>query len=111
MSSISLVLFVGIKYVAFSVCKQSPGMMIIYLSPGVLSATVGHHFVHPSNRFYKALHGSGMLRAIFPSKFYCRTIVILTNLYAGLTGERVKPSDDYTLPDRYNIGIVSRRFT
>lgn len=52
-----------------------------------------------------------MLRAIFPTKiFLAHYSVILTNLYTGLTGERVKPSEDYTLPDRYNIGIVSRRF-
>lgn len=29
------------------------------LSPGVLSAKVGHHFAHPTNQFYKILHGAG----------------------------------------------------
>lgn len=87
-------------------------MKVNYLSPGVLSATVGHHFAHPSNRFYKALQGSGMLRAIFPTEItLAHYKVILTNLYTGLTGERVNPSEDYTLPDRYNIGLVSRRST
>jgi TDG/mug DNA glycosylase family protein len=29
------------------------------INPGLLSAAVGHHFAHPGNRFWKALHASG----------------------------------------------------
>ncbi|KAL5498572.1 THP1 [Sanghuangporus vaninii] len=52
------------------------------INPGVHSATVGHHFAHPGNRFYKMLHGSGFTDRLIP------------------------PEQDSTLPALYNIGIT-----
>ncbi|EJD05586.1 DNA glycosylase [Fomitiporia mediterranea MF3/22] len=53
------------------------------INPGVRSATEGHHFAHPGNRFYKMLHGS------------------------GFTDRLVPPAEDHTLPALYNIGIIN----
>jgi len=38
-----------------------PGLDVLFcgINPGLWSAAVGHHFAHPGNRFWKALHASG----------------------------------------------------
>jgi TDG/mug DNA glycosylase family protein len=39
------------------------------INPGLWSAAVGHHFAHPSNRFWKALHAAGFTpRLLSPSE-------------------------------------------
>ncbi|KAH9848995.1 uracil-DNA glycosylase-like protein [Lenzites betulinus] len=53
------------------------------LSPGKRSATVGHHFAHPTNHFWKCLHG------------------------AELTDRLLDPSEDATLPERYRLGLTN----
>ncbi|KIO27165.1 hypothetical protein M407DRAFT_233445 [Tulasnella calospora MUT 4182] len=52
-------------------------------SPGTRSATVGHHFAHPTNQFYRALHKS------------------------GLTDTLLDPSEDWSMPERYNLGLTN----
>jgi TDG/mug DNA glycosylase family protein len=39
----------------------APGLAVLFcgINPGLWSAAVGHHFAHPSNRFWKVLHGAG----------------------------------------------------
>ncbi|KAG8886594.1 hypothetical protein FRB97_000013 [Tulasnella sp. 331] len=53
------------------------------INPGIKSAKTGHHFAHPTNQFYRALHQS------------------------GLTKELLLPSEDWTMPDRYNYGLTN----
>ncbi|KAF9269768.1 DNA glycosylase [Marasmius fiardii PR-910] len=53
------------------------------INPGQKSAETGHHFAHPSNHFWKCLHLS------------------------GLTPERVHPTEDYTLPGRFSLGLTN----
>ncbi len=38
-----------------------PGLQVLFVgvNPGLWSGAVGHHFAHPSSRFWKALHLSG----------------------------------------------------
>ncbi len=40
-----------------------PGVRVLFvgINPGVRSATVGHHFAGPSNRFWKLLYESGLV--------------------------------------------------
>jgi TDG/mug DNA glycosylase family protein len=40
-----------------------PGVRVLFvgINPGIRSATVGHHFAGPSNRFWKLLHESGLV--------------------------------------------------
>ncbi|KAI0777304.1 uracil-DNA glycosylase-like protein [Trametes elegans] len=52
-------------------------------SPGKMSATVGHHFAHPTNHFWKCLYGS------------------------QLTERLLSPSEDHTLPDSYRLGLTN----
>lgn len=51
-------------------------------SPSVMSSTDGHHYAHPTNHFWKCLHLS------------------------GFTGPIIS-SEDHTLPEKYNLGLVS----
>ena len=51
-------------------------------SPSLRSSTDGHHYAHPTNHFWKCLHLS------------------------GFTGPITAPKD-HTLPEKYNLGLVS----
>ena len=51
-------------------------------SPAVGSSTAGHHYAHPTNHFWKCLNLS------------------------GFTGP-ITASEDHTLPEKYNLGLVS----
>jgi double-stranded uracil-DNA glycosylase len=35
-------------------------VVFVGINPGLYSGAVGHHFARPGNRFWKALHGSGL---------------------------------------------------
>ncbi|KAH9900800.1 uracil-DNA glycosylase-like protein [Cubamyces lactineus] len=65
---------------------QEPDMLDILfcgINPGQMSATVGHHFAHPTNHFWACLYGG------------------------GLTDRLLSASEDYTLPDRHNYGMTN----
>ncbi|KAI0699161.1 uracil-DNA glycosylase-like protein [Cerioporus squamosus] len=53
------------------------------INPGQMSATVGHHFAHPTNHFWRCLHG------------------------AGLTDRLLSASEDGTLPEHFNLGMAA----
>ncbi|PFH47724.1 hypothetical protein AMATHDRAFT_66979 [Amanita thiersii Skay4041] len=53
------------------------------INPGEYSATVGHHFANPTNHFWRCLHAS------------------------GFTDELISPSEDYTLADRFSLGLTN----
>ena len=40
----------------------APGLRVLFcgINPGLYTAAVGHHFARPGNRFWPALHGSGL---------------------------------------------------
>ena len=49
----------------------APGLRVLFcgINPGLLTALVGHHFAHPANRFWKALHAAGFTeRLLHPSE-------------------------------------------
>ncbi|KAN0093851.1 DNA glycosylase [Hyaloscypha variabilis] len=67
----------------------APNLICVFigLNPGITTATSGHAYAHPSNLFWKLLHSS------------------------GCTDRRLHPSEDGTLPEKYELGntnIVSR---
>ncbi|KAJ3740214.1 uracil-DNA glycosylase-like protein [Lentinula detonsa] len=63
--------------------SESLDIIFCGINPGQRSAEIGHHFGHPSNHFWKCLHLS------------------------GLTPERVPPTEDFTLPERYQLGLTN----
>lgn len=48
-----------------------------------MSAEKGHHFCNPTNHFYRCLHAS------------------------GFTPTRIPPTEDHTLPERFNLGLTN----
>lgn len=80
-SEMTLVVFCGVKYVL----RRIKDLELIDPhphSPGQRSAETGHHFGHPSNHFWKCLHLS------------------------GLTSERIPPNEDFTVLERFQLGLV-----
>ncbi|KAH7882254.1 uracil-DNA glycosylase-like protein [Phlebopus sp. FC_14] len=61
------------------------GLDVVFcgINPGYMSAQVGHHFANPTNHFWRCLHKS------------------------ELTSTFVPPSEDYTLMERFNIGLTN----
>ncbi|EGO29256.1 hypothetical protein SERLADRAFT_456783 [Serpula lacrymans var. lacrymans S7.9] len=61
------------------------GLDVIFcgINPGYKSAENGHHFYNPTNHFWRCLHSS------------------------GLTSTLLHPSEDYTLPDDFNLGLTN----
>ncbi|KAM5541870.1 hypothetical protein V8D89_004599 [Ganoderma adspersum] len=58
-------------------------VMFCGINPGQMSATLGHHFAHPTNHFWKCLHAS------------------------QLTDRLLNPREDHTLPADYDIGLTN----
>lgn len=61
-----------------------PGLLVVFVgfNPGERSATIGHYYGYPGNRFWWLLHQS------------------------GLTDRQVDPTEDHTMPDRYRYGLT-----
>ncbi|KAJ7063406.1 uracil-DNA glycosylase-like protein [Mycena amicta] len=53
------------------------------INPGVKSAATGHHYGSPSNHFWWCLHN------------------------AGFTDTQLSPEEDWTLPDRFSLGLTN----
>ncbi|KAK7036548.1 hypothetical protein VNI00_011481 [Paramarasmius palmivorus] len=64
--------------------RLRPGLDVVFcgINPAVMSAEVGFHFAHPTNKFWKTLHGSRF------------TPVLL------------RPQDGASLPDLFNLGLT-----
>lgn len=65
-------------------CNNCPFYTVIFcgINPGVRSSEAGFHYAHPSNRFYRILHES------------------------GLTPHRLKPSESTEMPKVYKLGLT-----
>ncbi len=61
-----------------------PGLTVLFcgINPSLWSAAVGHHFAHPSNRFWRVLHD------------------------AGFTDQRLRPEEEAALLDA-GVGITN----
>jgi double-stranded uracil-DNA glycosylase len=77
-----------------------PGLSVLFcgINPGLRSGTVGHHFAHPGNRFWKALAASGFTETVLsPYNDHCLLNFGLgiTNLvpFATRVAAEVDPSD------------------
>ncbi|OAX34162.1 DNA glycosylase [Rhizopogon vinicolor AM-OR11-026] len=77
------VVFCGIKWVGYYFISHSLMTKPCYASPGYMSAQKGHHFANPTNHFWKCLHQSGFTSRLLP------------------------PSEDYSLPVSFNIGLTN----
>lgn len=76
-----------------------PGLDILFcgINPGRWSGAVGHHFAHPGNRFWKALHLAGCTdRLLRPDEEQCLPAVGIgvTNLVARTTATAAELTPD-----------------
>ncbi|BEJ15748.1 hypothetical protein CspHIS471_0503530 [Cutaneotrichosporon sp. HIS471] len=75
------------KYAHFipTMDKLVPDLKLVFcgINPGLRSSKTGHHFAHPTNKFWRALHLS------------------------GLTPRLLTPQEDLTLPDAYRYGLTN----
>ena len=83
-------------------------VLLVGINPGIRSATIGHHFAGPSNRFWKLLYESGLVPEAIGTEQDRRLQEWgfgLTNLVA-----RATPRIDTLRPDEYVAGAqVLRR--
>jgi double-stranded uracil-DNA glycosylase len=68
----------------------APNLDVLFcgINPGIRSAQVGHHFAHPSNRFWKALYISGFTPQLLASAEERRLLgygIGVTNLVSRAT--------------------------
>ncbi|THH20307.1 hypothetical protein EW146_g1012 [Bondarzewia mesenterica] len=63
--------------------KMDLDIIFCGINPGYKSAEQGHHFFNPTNHFWRCLHQSGLV-PIF-----------------------VSPTEDFTLPEKYNYGLTN----
>lgn len=77
-------------------------LMLIGINPGVLSATTGHHFAGPTNRFWRLLYESG----IVPEPMTHEDDVRLPGWGIGMTNlvARPTPGIDTLRPEEYLEG-------
>src|SRR3954466_16098948 len=91
--------------------RIEPGVrvLLIGINPGVLSATTGHHFAGPTNRFWGLLYESG----IVPEPVTHEDDVRLPEWGIGMTnlGARPRPGIDGLKPQEYVDGwtILERK--
>lgn len=70
------------------VMAEGLDVLFVGINPGLWSGAVGHHFAHPSSRFWKALHESGftpVLLSPFDEAELLRFGLGLTNLVDAAT--------------------------
>ncbi|EIW74436.1 DNA glycosylase [Coniophora puteana RWD-64-598 SS2] len=63
--------------------KEGLDVIFCGINPGEMSAQRGHHFARPNNHFWRCLYQS------------------------GLTPRQLSPNEDYTLPDKFNLGLTN----
>ncbi|KZT07920.1 DNA glycosylase [Laetiporus sulphureus 93-53] len=65
--------------------KEELDILFCGINPGIQSSKSGHHFAHVTNHFWRCLHDSGLTDA----------------------PERLHPSENHTLPERFNLGLTN----
>jgi TDG/mug DNA glycosylase family protein len=76
-----------------------PGLDVLFvgINPGLYSGAVGHHFAHPGNRFWKALHAAGFterLLSAFDERELLERGIGVTNLVNRATASADELDDE-----------------
>jgi TDG/mug DNA glycosylase family protein len=77
----------------------APDLDVLFcgINPGLWSGAVGHHFAHPGNRFWKALHASGFTQEVMSPRDERRLLDVglgVTNLVNRATASADRLSRD-----------------
>ena len=70
-----------------------------------MSAERGHHYANPTNHFWPCLHLSGAYIVVALS--YMPSLSTDGWQIIGFTPRLLLASEDSTLPEKYNLGLVS----
>jgi hypothetical protein len=93
------VLFCGIKFV--NLILESGCPLTVLQSPGRKSAEIGHHFAGRNNHFWPCLYQAD------ESSFSASGLrSYVSNCLLGFTPEQLQPTEDFTLPDKFCLGLV-----
>jgi hypothetical protein len=68
-------------------------------SPGHMSALTGHHYANPTSHLWYCLHLSRTFLILADPR-------IMSTSITGFTPRLLLPSEDGTLPVRFNLGLV-----
>lgn len=93
----------------------APGLTILFcgINPGLYSAAAGHHFARPGNRFWPALHASGLTdRLLRPweERLLLTHGLGITNLVARATATAAELSADELRLGRQRLVRKLRRY-
>ena len=88
-------------------------MLFCGINPGLYSGATGHHFAHPGNRFWPALHAAGLSpRLLAPSEE--RELLAagcgITNLVARATATASDLSPEELVAGRKRLAAKVRRY-
>lgn len=80
------------------------GLKILFVgfNPGLQSGEKGHHYSHPSNRFYKLLHLAGLTPRLY-SPFEDYTFLDLGYGLTNIVGRTTKAADEIK-KEEYQLG-------
>lgn len=89
----------------------APGLLVLFcgVNPGRWSGAVGHHFAHPSNRFWRVVHRAGFTGELLTPADERRLLaarVGITNLVARTTAAAADVSADEL---RHGVGVLERK--
>lgn len=83
------------------------------INPSLYSASVGHHFARPGNRFWRALHSSGFTeRLLHPSEDHelVRRGLGVTNIVARATAQAAEVSAEEFIEGGRKLAAKVRRY-
>jgi len=81
-------------------------LLLVGINPGIYTASVGHHFAHPANRFWKALFDSGLTPKLLPPQKENELLDYdfgITNMVARPTLRAAELSKDELLNGRQDL--------
>ena len=81
-------------------CQRKKNFFERKMQPKILSVEIGHHFGGPTSHFWPCLYESGL------TCIFLAPTCALTCSRVGLVTERLRPTQEYTLPSRFSIGMV-----
>ena len=93
-----------------------PGLNVLFcgINPGLYSAATGHHFARPGNRFWAALHASGLTpRLVSPGqeRVLLEYGLGITNLVARSTASAAQLSPAELRAGRRRLERKARRYS
>ncbi len=95
------------------ILARNLALLLVGINPGMYSGATGHHFARPGNRFWPALHRSGLTpRQLHPSeeRKLLKYSIGLTKVVHRATATAAELSDDEVRAGGEDIRRLARRY-